>query len=84
LSGAAAAGIALINTAGYFAGFAAGYITGVLKGWTGSYVVPMFLVGTNWTQSLNMKFRSLGTPRVRIWLEPIDTRSVSPALSLTA
>jgi MFS family permease len=46
LSGAAAAaGIALINTAGNFAGFAAGYITGVLKDWTGSYVVSMFLVG---------------------------------------
>lgn len=42
---AAAAGIALINTAGNVAGFAAGYITGALKDWTGSYVVPMFLVG---------------------------------------
>jgi hypothetical protein len=42
---AAAAGIALINTAGNFAGFAAGYITGTLKDWTGTYVVPMFLVG---------------------------------------
>jgi hypothetical protein len=46
LTGAAAvAGIALINTAGNFAGFAAGYITGALKDWTGSYIVPMFLVG---------------------------------------
>jgi sugar phosphate permease len=27
------------------AGFAAGYITGALKDWTGNYVVPMFLVG---------------------------------------
>jgi nitrate/nitrite transporter NarK len=42
---AAAAGIALINTIGNFAGFAAGYITGALKDWTGSYVIPMFLVG---------------------------------------
>lgn len=42
---AAAAGIALINTAGNFAGFAAGYITGALKDWTGSYAVPMGLVG---------------------------------------
>jgi sugar phosphate permease len=42
---AAAAGIALINTAGNCAGFAAGYITGMLKDWTGTYVVPMFLVG---------------------------------------
>ena len=46
LSGAAAAaGIALINTVGNLAGFAAGYITGALKDWTGNYVVPMFLVG---------------------------------------
>jgi MFS family permease len=42
---AAAAGIALINTAGNVAGFAAGYITGALKDCTGSYIVPMFLVG---------------------------------------
>jgi sugar phosphate permease len=42
---AAAAGIALINTVGNLAGFAAGYITGALKDWTGGYVVPMFLVG---------------------------------------
>ncbi|WP_422935073.1 MFS transporter [Sinomonas sp. P47F7] len=38
---AAAAGIALIN----IAGFAAGYVTGALKDWTGSYIVPMFVVG---------------------------------------
>jgi MFS family permease len=42
---AAAAGIALINTVGNIAGFAAGYITGVLKDLTGGYVVPMFCVG---------------------------------------
>ncbi|WP_415856538.1 MFS transporter [Sinomonas sp. G460-2] len=42
---AAAAGIALINTVGNIAGFAAGYVTGALKDWTGSYVVPMFVVG---------------------------------------
>lgn len=42
---AAAAGIALINTAGNLAGFAAGYITGTLKDWTGGYTIPMFLVG---------------------------------------
>jgi len=42
---AAAAGIALINTVGNIAGFAAGYITGALKDLTGGYVVPMFCVG---------------------------------------
>ncbi|MGN6404922.1 MFS transporter [Sinomonas sp.] len=42
---AAAAGIALINTVGNIAGFAAGYVTGALKDWTGSYLVPMFVVG---------------------------------------
>ncbi|MFE7709738.1 MFS transporter [Streptomyces sp. NPDC057486] len=42
---AAAAGIALINTAGNVAGFAAGYVTGWLKDFSGDYYVPMFLVG---------------------------------------
>ena len=42
---AAAAGIALINTVGNIAGFAAGYVTGALKDWTGSYIVPMAVVG---------------------------------------
>jgi MFS family permease len=42
---AAAAGIALINTVGNIAGFAAGYVTGAFKDLTGGYVVPMFLVG---------------------------------------
>lgn len=46
LSGvAAAAGIALINTVGNLAGFLAPYATGALFDWTGSYVVPMFVVG---------------------------------------
>lgn len=46
LSGAgAAAGIALINTFGNFGGFAAPYITGAVKDATGSYQVPMFVVG---------------------------------------
>lgn len=43
--GAAAAGIALINTIGNVAGFAAPYITGWLKGQTGGYQVPMVIVG---------------------------------------
>jgi nitrate/nitrite transporter NarK len=42
---AAAAGIALINTAGNIAGFASSYITGWLKDWTGGYYVPLYLVG---------------------------------------
>jgi nitrate/nitrite transporter NarK len=46
LAGAgAAAGIALINTVGNFAGFAAPFITGAVKDMTGSYHVPMFIVG---------------------------------------
>jgi MFS family permease len=46
LTGASAAvGIALINTLGNVGGFAAGYVTGGLKDLTGSYVVPMFVVG---------------------------------------
>jgi MFS family permease len=46
LTGAgAAAGIALINTVGNVAGFAAPYITGAVKDATGSYVWPMVIVG---------------------------------------
>jgi MFS family permease len=46
LSGpAAAAGIALINTIGNIAGFAAPYITGLVRDWTGLYEMPMFIVG---------------------------------------
>lgn len=46
LAGAgAAAGIALINTVGNFAGFAAPFITGAVKDATGSFHVPMFIVG---------------------------------------
>ncbi|MBM9466010.1 MFS transporter [Nakamurella leprariae] len=42
---AAAAGIALINTFGNIAGFAAGYATGGLRNLSGSYTLPMFVVG---------------------------------------
>lgn len=46
LSGAAAAaGIALINTIGNMAGFAAPFITGAVKDATGSFQAPMFVVG---------------------------------------
>jgi nitrate/nitrite transporter NarK len=63
---AAAAGIALINTVGNIAGFAAGYITGGLKDLTGGYVVPMFCVGAFMLLSailmvtLSMKARPAG------------------------
>ncbi|MGN8117059.1 MFS transporter [Labrys sp. 22185] len=46
LSGAAAAaGIALINTIGNVAGFAAPYVTGAVKDYTGLYQAPMIIVG---------------------------------------
>jgi predicted MFS family arabinose efflux permease len=46
LGGAGAAtGIALINTIGNVGGFAAPYITGVMKDATGSYIGSMFVVG---------------------------------------
>lgn len=46
LTGAgAAAGIALINTVGNVAGFAAPYITGAVKDATGLYEMPMLIVG---------------------------------------
>lgn len=46
LTGAgAAAGIALINTMGNVAGFAAPVVTGAVKDATGSYELPMVLVG---------------------------------------
>jgi MFS family permease len=44
-AGAAAAGIALINTMGNVAGFAAGYVTGWLADLSKGYYVPMFVVG---------------------------------------
>jgi MFS family permease len=46
LTGAsAAAAVALINTVGNVAGFSAGFVTGALKDYTGSYTVPMMVVG---------------------------------------
>ena len=42
---AAAAGVALINTLGNLAGFAAPYITGAVADATGDYKVPMMIVG---------------------------------------
>lgn len=42
---AAAAGVALINTIGNLAGFSAPFVTGLVRDATGSYEVPMFIVG---------------------------------------
>ncbi|ACL57393.1 MFS transporter [Methylobacterium nodulans] len=57
LSGAgAAAGIALINTIGNAAGFAAPYITGAVKDATGSYAAPMLIVGGFMLLSAGLSF----------------------------
>lgn len=77
LSGAgAAAGIALINTIGNLAGFAAPYVTGAVKDATGSYQAPMFIVGAlmllsavlafslNTVAKTSLKNDSMGTGRV--------------------
>lgn len=61
LSGpAAAAGIALINTVGNIAGFAAPYITGLVKDWTGLYEMPMFIVGAFMLLSAVLAFSLTG------------------------
>ncbi|SAK53187.1 major facilitator transporter [Caballeronia hypogeia] len=57
LSGAAAAaGIALINTVGNLAGFVAPYITGMAKDATGSYQLPMLIVGAMMLMSAALAF----------------------------
>ncbi|MCD1265142.1 MFS transporter [Shinella sumterensis] len=69
LSGpAAAAGIALINTIGNVAGFAAPYITGRVKDATGVYELPMFIVGAFLLLSAILAFSI--TNRVR---EPVPS-----------
>lgn len=75
LTGAgAAAGIALINTIGNFAGFAAPYITGAAKDATGSYQVPMFIVGGFMLLSavivMAMSERPAAKPSVRHGADP--------------
>lgn len=75
LTGAgAAAGIALINTIGNFAGFAAPYITGAVKDATGSYQIPMFIVGGFMLLSaiivMVMSERTATQPAVRLGTEP--------------
>lgn len=63
LTGAgAAAGIALINTIGNLAGFAAPYITGAVKDMTGFYQLPMFIVGAFMLLSAILVF-SIRQPR---------------------
>ncbi|WP_423822758.1 MFS transporter [Salinisphaera sp. SPP-AMP-43] len=42
---AAAAGLAIINTLGNLGGFSSGYVTGLLHDVSGSYVLPLFVVG---------------------------------------
>lgn len=42
---AAAAGLAIINTLGNLGGFSSGYVTGLLHDLSGSYVLPLFVVG---------------------------------------
>jgi ACS family tartrate transporter-like MFS transporter len=44
-AGAAAAGIALINSLGNISGYVAPQVVGVLRDWTGNYSAPMFVAG---------------------------------------
>jgi membrane protein YqaA with SNARE-associated domain len=59
LTGAAAApGIALINTAGNFAGFAAGYTTGEFRDWTTNAATEKTQNQANYRASAPMGARS--------------------------
>lgn len=60
---AAAAGIALINTIGNCAGFAAPYITGLVRDATGVYQLPMFIVGGFLLLSCLLAFSLTGSIR---------------------
>jgi MFS family permease len=78
LTGAsAAAAVALINTVGNVAGFSAGFVTGALKESTGSYSVPMFVVGGLMLMSAVLMV-ALGT-RNRV-VEPALTAVPKPVL----
>ncbi|WP_244631263.1 MFS transporter [Aureimonas sp. ME7] len=59
----AAAGIALINTMGNVAGFAAPYITGAVRDGTGSFGAPMYVVGAFMLLSAILSFLVL--PRLK-------------------
>ena len=70
LSGAAAAaGIALINTVGNVAGFVAPYITGVAKDMSGSYQLPMLIVGAMMLMSAVLAL-AISRTSTRASLEP--------------
>ncbi|OLL31339.1 MFS transporter [Burkholderia sp. SRS-W-2-2016] len=70
LSGAgAAAGIALINTVGNIAGFVAPYVTGIAKDVSGSYQLPMLIVGAMMLMSAVLAL-ALGRTSSRAALEP--------------
>ncbi|TDN62279.1 MFS transporter [Paraburkholderia sp. BL10I2N1] len=70
LSGAAAAaGIALINTVGNVAGFVAPYVTGVTKDMSGSYQLPMLIVGAMMLMSAVLAL-AIGRTSTRASLEP--------------
>lgn len=72
LSGAAAAaGIALINTVGNVAGFVAPYITGIAKDMSGSFQLPMLIVGAMMLMSAVLAF-SLGCTSAQTSLEPVE------------
>ncbi|SPB14435.1 MFS transporter [Caballeronia novacaledonica] len=71
LSGAAAAaGIALINTVGNLAGFVAPYITGIAKDMSGSYQLPMLIVGAMMLMSAVLAL-AIGRTSTQTSLEPV-------------
>ena len=78
LSGAgAAAGIALINTIGNLAGFAAPYVTGAVKDATGSYQAPMFIVGALMLLSAVLAFSLSALAKTSVNDQPIGARSLT-------
>jgi MFS family permease len=71
LTGAsAAAAVALINTVGNVAGFSAGFVTGALKDYTGSYSVPMMVVGGLMLMSAVLMV-ALGARRPQVEAKPM-------------
>jgi MFS family permease len=71
LTGAsAAAAVALINTVGNVAGFSAGFVTGALKDYTGSYTVPMMVVGALMLMSAVLMV-ALGARRPQVDAKPM-------------
>jgi MFS family permease len=75
LTGAsAAAAVALINTVGNVAGFSAGFVTGALKDYTGSYTVPMMVVGGLMLMSAVLMV-ALGARRPQVDAKPMGVPS---------